>query len=61
MAARHSSANWRLWLRGNAVTGFRAGAKTIPARFVVKPVGERYEGAGRLGRRECTAIVARAP
>jgi len=55
------NADGSLWLRGNAVTGLRAGAKTIPARFVVKPAGERYEGPGRLGRRECNAVISRAP
>ncbi len=55
------NADGSLWLRGNAVTGLRAGSRSIPARFVVKPAGERYEGAGRLGRRECTAVIARAP
>jgi len=55
------NADGSLWLRGNAVTGSRAGARTIPARFVVKPAGERYEGPGRLGRRECNAVISRAP
>jgi len=50
-----------LWLRGQGVTGLRAGARTYPAGFFIKPVADRYEGKGRLGKRECTAIISRAP
>ena len=50
-----------LWLRGQGVTGLRAGARTYPAGFFIRPVADRYEGQGRLGKRECTAIISRAP
>lgn len=50
-----------LWFRGKGVSGLRAGARTYPARFLMKPVAGRYEGRGRLGKRECTAVIARAP
>ena len=54
-------ADGSLWLRGKGVSGLRAGARTYPAGFFVKPVDNRYEGQGRLGKRECTAIISRAP
>ena len=50
-----------LWLRGKGVTGLRAGARTYPAGFFMKPVADRYEGTGRLGKRECTALISRVP
>ena len=50
-----------LWLRGKGVTGLRAGARTYPAGFFMRPVADRYEGQGRMGKRECTAIISRAP
>ncbi len=50
-----------LWLRGKCVSGLRAGARTYPPGFFVKPAGERYEGRGRLGRRECPVVISRAP
>ncbi len=54
-------ADGSLWLRGRGVSGLRAGARTYPAGFFVKPAGDRYEGRGRLGRRECTVVISRAP
>lgn len=50
-----------LWLRGKGVSGLRAGARTYPAGFFMKPVADRYEGRGRLGKRQCTAVISRAP
>ena len=50
-------ADGSLWLRGKGVSGLQAGARIYPAGFFAKPVGDRYEGRGRLGRRECAVIV----
>lgn len=50
-----------LWLRGKGVSGLRAGARTYPAGFLTKPAGDRYEGRGRLGKRQCAAVISRAP
>jgi len=50
-----------LWLRGKGVSGLRAGARTYPAGFFIKPAGGRYEGRGRLGKRQCAAVISRAP
>jgi class 3 adenylate cyclase len=49
-----------LRLRGIGITGKLGGAKPYPAGFEAKPVGEGYEGQGRLGRRECTLAISRA-
>ena len=54
-------ADGSLWLRGKGVTGMRAGARTYPARFFAKPVGEHSEGRGRLGKRQCALVMSRAP
>jgi class 3 adenylate cyclase len=53
-------ADGSLWLQGKGVTGMRAGARTYPAGFFAKPVGERYEGNGRLGKRQCALVMSRA-
>jgi len=54
-------ADGSLWLRGKGVSGLQAGARIYPAGFFAKPVGDRYEGRGRLGRRECAVMISRAP
>jgi hypothetical protein len=54
-------ADGSLWLRGKGVSGLRTGAQTYPAGFFVKPVADRYEGRGRLGKRQCNVIISRAP
>lgn len=54
-------ADGSLWLRGKGVSGQRAGARPYPAGFFVQPVADRFEGRGRLGKRQCTAVISRAP
>lgn len=55
------AADGSLWLRGKGVSGQRAGARPYPAGFFVQPVADRFEGRGRLGKRQCTAVISRAP
>jgi class 3 adenylate cyclase len=54
-------ADGSVWLRGKGVSGRLSGARRIPAGFFMKPVADRYEGRGRLGKRECTAVISRSP
>jgi class 3 adenylate cyclase len=53
------TADGTLQFRGAGITGKLGGVKPYPARLQAKPVGDRYEGAGRLGRRECTLAITR--
>ena len=50
-----------LSLHGSGVSGRRGGSRPYRAGFRATPVGDGYQGSGRLGRRKCSLSVSRVP